>query len=103
MDLGMPAGAIGGIFPPTNRYGVARSDSGVASNLATGVLLPPERRLAATFGIGVFGLVGGGVNYRRQHTTPILAPRQPPELFRGRPHLLEHIASLRSCQRRRSR
>jgi long-chain fatty acid transport protein len=34
MTSSLPAGAIEGVFPPTNRYGVARSDSGVASNLS---------------------------------------------------------------------
>src|SRR5208283_1441968 len=37
MTSSLPAGAINGVFPPTSRFGVARSDSGVASNLATGV------------------------------------------------------------------
>src|SRR3954452_17960986 len=32
----LPAGTLGGRFPTTNRSGTARSDSGVASNLATG-------------------------------------------------------------------
>ena len=77
----LPAGAIGGVFPPTNRYGVARSDSGVASNLATGVSFRLRDDSKTTFGIGVFGLVGGGVNYAGSNTTPILTPRQPPNYF----------------------
>src|SRR5438552_12941398 len=32
----LPAGSIGGLFPPTDRTGLSRSNSGVASNLATG-------------------------------------------------------------------
>ncbi len=74
----LPAGAIAGIFPPTGRYGVARSDSGVASNLATGVSFRLSDDSRTTFGIGVFGLVGGGVNYAGSNTTPVLTPRQPP-------------------------
>ena len=67
--------------PPTIRYGVARSDSGVASNLATGVSFRLSDDSPTTFGLGVFGLVGGSVNYAGSHTTPILTPRQPPNYF----------------------
>ena len=81
MTSSLPAGAIDGVFPPTNRYGVARSDSGVASNLATGVSFRLSDDSKTTFGIGVFGLVGGGVNYAGSNTTPILTPRQPPNYF----------------------
>ncbi len=81
MTSSLPAGAIDGVFPPTNRYGVARSDSGVASNLATGVSFRLSDDSKTTFGIGVFGLVGGGVNYAGSYTTPILTPRQPPNYF----------------------
>jgi long-chain fatty acid transport protein len=77
----LSAGAINGVFPPTNRYGVARSDSGVASNLATGVSFRLSDDSPTTFGIGVFGLVGGGVNYAGSFTTPILTPRQAPNFF----------------------
>ena len=62
MTSSLPAGAIDGVFPPTNRYGVARNDSGIASNLATGVSFRLSDDSKTTFGIGVFGLVGGGVN-----------------------------------------
>ena len=34
-----------------------------------------------TMGLGVFGLVGGGVNYAGSNTTPILGPRIPPKYF----------------------
>ena len=34
-----------------------------------------------TMGIGVFGLVGGGVNFAGSNTQPVLAPRQPPKYF----------------------
>ena len=81
MTSSLSAGAIEGVFPPTNRYGVARSDSGVASNLATGVSFRLSDDSKTTFGIGVFGLVGGGVNYAGSNTTPILTPRQPPNFF----------------------
>ncbi|MBV8488325.1 MAG: outer membrane protein transport protein [Planctomycetaceae bacterium] len=77
----LPAGAINGVFPPTSRFGVARSDSGVASNLATGVSFRLRDDSPTTWGIGVFGLVGGGVNYAGSNTVPILTPRQPPNFF----------------------
>ena len=60
---------------------MARSDSGVASNLATGVSFRLSDDSKTTFGIGVFGLVGGGVNYAGSNTTPILTPRQAPNYF----------------------
>ena len=78
MTSSLRAGSIEGVFPPTNRYGEARSDSGVASNLATGVSFRLSDDSKTTFGIGVFGLVGGGVNYAGSNTTPILTPRQTP-------------------------
>ena len=77
----LPAGAIGGIFPPTSRFGTARSDSGVVSNLATGVSFRLRDDSKTTFGLGVFGMVGGGVNYAGSNSTPILTPRQPPNYF----------------------
>src|SRR5262249_47705655 len=58
----LPAGSAGGVFPPTNRAGTARSNSGVASNLATGTAFRLSDDSPWTFGIGVFGLVGGGIN-----------------------------------------
>jgi long-chain fatty acid transport protein len=81
MTSSLPAGAINGVFPPTSRFGVARSDSGVASNLATGVSFRLSDDSKTTWGIGVFGLVGGGVNYAGSNTIPILTPRQPPNFF----------------------
>ncbi|MDX2038193.1 MAG: outer membrane protein transport protein [Isosphaeraceae bacterium] len=75
------AGSINGVFPATNRQGTARSDSGVASNIAVGgsFKLDPESPL--TFGIGIFGLVGGNANYAGSLTTPVLGPRRPPNYF----------------------
>jgi long-chain fatty acid transport protein len=76
-----PAGSINGVLPTSNRFGTARSNSGVASNLATGASwrMTPDSPL--TFGIGIFGLVGGGVNFAGSYTTPVLGPRQPPNNF----------------------
>ena len=74
----LPRGVIGGRFPPENRYGVARSDSGVIPNLATGVAFKLDDDSPWTYGLGVFGFVGGNVNYAGSFTTPLLTPRQPP-------------------------
>jgi long-chain fatty acid transport protein len=77
----LPAGAIGGVFPPQGRYGVARSNSGVVPNLATGVAFKLSDDSAWTFGLGVFGYVGGNVNYAGSLSTPLLTPRRPPNSF----------------------
>lgn len=81
MTSALPAGAINGVFPPESRYGVARSDSGVASNLATGVSFRLSDDSPTTFGLGVFGLVGGNVNFAGSYSTPILTPRKPPNYY----------------------
>ncbi len=78
LQSSVPAGAIGGAFPPTNRFGEARSDSGVAAGLATGFSFRLEEGSPLTLGLGVFGLVGGGVNFNGSYQVPILTPRQPP-------------------------
>lgn len=77
----IPAGTIGGQFPSATRYGVARSDSGVISNLATGVAFKLRDDSPWTLGMGVFGFVGGNVNYAGSATTPLLTPRRPPSTF----------------------
>jgi long-chain fatty acid transport protein len=77
----LDANSIGGVFPPTNRFGTARSDSGVASGLATGVSFKLKPDSPVTLGLGIFGLVGGGVNLAGSLTTPVLGPRQPPNFF----------------------
>jgi long-chain fatty acid transport protein len=77
----LPAGAINGVFPSTSRFGVSRSDSGVATNLATGVSFRLSDDSPTTFGLGVFGLVGGSVNFAGSNTQPILTPRRPPQFF----------------------
>src|SRR6516165_6736380 len=74
----VPAGAVKGVFPPQNRFGTARSDSGVLSNLATGVSFKLSDDSPWTLGMGIFGFVGGGVNYAGSNTVPLLTPRQPP-------------------------
>ncbi|MDG3002559.1 OmpP1/FadL family transporter [Paludisphaera mucosa] len=77
----LPAGAINGVVPTQGRYGVSRSDSGVIPNLATGLAfkLTPESRM--TLGLGIFGFVGGNVNFQGNPSIPILSGYQPPGRF----------------------
>ena len=81
LQSALQAGSIGGIFPPTNRFGETRSDSGVSSGLATGFSFRMADDSPLTMGVGIFGLVGGGVNFNGSYSTPILTPRQPPNYF----------------------
>lgn len=77
----VPQGAFDGVNPTRNRYGVARSDSGVAGGLAAGVAFRLEDDSPVTFGLGVFGLGGGNFNFAGSETTPLLLPLNPPESF----------------------
>jgi long-chain fatty acid transport protein len=81
LQSSLAAGAVGGLFPPTNRFGEARSNSGVAPGLATGFSFRLADDSPLTLGLGVFGLVGGGVNFNGSYQVPILTPRQPPNYF----------------------
>jgi long-chain fatty acid transport protein len=77
----LPANSVGGVFPPTDRSGRARSDSGVPSGLATGLSFRLRDDSPWTLGLGVFGLVGGSVNYAGNNSVPLLSSRQPPNTF----------------------
>ncbi|MDR3638533.1 MAG: outer membrane protein transport protein [Isosphaeraceae bacterium] len=81
LESSLKAGAVGGLFPPANRYGEARSDGGVLANLATGVAFRMADDSPVTYGIGIFGLAGGGVNFPGSTGTPILSPRLPNQYF----------------------
>ena len=81
LESTIPAGSIGGKYPATTRSGTSRSSSGVSSNLATGFSFRLTEDSRLTMGLGVFGLVGGGVNFAGSPTTPILTPHQPPKYF----------------------
>ncbi len=81
LQSSLAADSVGGLFPPTNRFGEARSDSGVAAGLATGFSFRLTDDSPLTVGLGIFGLVGGGVNFNGSYQVPILTPRQPPNYF----------------------
>jgi len=51
------------------------------SNLATGAAFRLSEDSPWTMGVGIFGTVGGGVNFAGSPTIPILTPRQPPKTF----------------------
>jgi long-chain fatty acid transport protein len=77
----IPAQSILGQFPTMTRSGTARSSSGVAANLATGVSFRMTEDSPLTMGLGVFGLVGGAVNFAGSNAVPVLMPHQPPRYF----------------------
>jgi long-chain fatty acid transport protein len=81
LQSSLRAGSVGGVFPPTNRFGEERSNGGVASGLATGFSFRLSDDSPLTIGLGVFGVVGGSVNFAGSNTTPILTPRIPPNSF----------------------
>ena len=73
-----PAGSIGGSFPTTDRP-AAEERRRRRLEPGHGRLVPPLRGLLDQFGLGIFGLAGGGVNFRRQQSQPLLTPRKPPK------------------------
>jgi long-chain fatty acid transport protein len=77
----LSAGSINGVLPRQTRRGVARSDSGVTPGLAVGVATRLSDDSPLTIGLGVFGFVGGNVNYAGDPGIPVLAPRQSPRYF----------------------
>jgi long-chain fatty acid transport protein len=77
----IPAGSILGTYPATTRTGTSVSSSGVPAGLATGFSFRMDDESPLTMGLGVFGLVGGGVNFAGNATQPILAPHLPPKYF----------------------
>lgn len=78
---GLRAGSINGTLPTTSRYGTSRSDSGVIPGLQVGASFKLDEDSPLTLGLGIFGIVGGGVNFAGGPTVPTLGPRQPPEFF----------------------
>ena len=81
MTSSLPAGAIGGLFPPRDAVRRRAERQRRGPNLATGVSFRLSDDSPTTFGLGVFGLVGGNVNFAGSYSTPILTPRQPPNFF----------------------
>ncbi len=53
----------------------------MVANLATGTAFRLSDDSPWTLGLGIFGLVGGGVNFAGSSSQPLLTPRNPPETF----------------------
>ena len=98
LQSSLPAGSVGGLFPPTNRFGEARSDSGVAAGLATGFSFRMTDDSPLTMGLGIFGLVGGGVNFSGKLSGADPDPAPAAELLRCRADLLESLPPRRSTR-----
>ena len=90
----LPADSVGGVFPPTGPLGPGEERQrggrrtwprGCRSDSAT---IRPGRS-----GLGVFGLVGGGVNYAGSNSVPLLTSRQPPNTFGFGPIYANHVAA----------
>jgi long-chain fatty acid transport protein len=76
----VPAGTIGGIFPPDTRSGRTNSNSGLATLPTIAMVYHPDHS-KMTFGLGLFSLAGGGVNFPGSATNPVLSPNNPPPPF----------------------
>jgi long-chain fatty acid transport protein len=81
LQTAIPAGAIRGVFPRENRFGLTRSDSGVGAGPAVALAFRLDDDSPLTYGLGLFGLAGGNVNYPGSATQPVLAPHDPPRSF----------------------
>jgi long-chain fatty acid transport protein len=71
------AGALGPFGPPVSVSGSERSDTGVFAVPSAGLVFKPDGCSPWTFGLGVFGVAGFGVNYPASTTDPILTPQPP--------------------------
>jgi long-chain fatty acid transport protein len=80
MQSTIPAGSIMGQFPRMTRTNTATSSSGVPTNIATGFSFRMEEDSPLTMGLGVFGLVGGGVNYEG-NAASVLSVHNAPTSF----------------------
>ena len=68
-------------FRPRTDLVSRAATTGVAAGLATGFSFRMSDDSPVTMGLGVFGLVGGGVNFPGSYQVPILTPRLPPRYF----------------------
>ncbi len=76
----VPAGAIGGIFPPDTRSGTTNSNSGLGTLPTIAMVYHPENS-KVTVGMGLFSLAGGSVNFPGDANNPVLSPNNPPPPF----------------------
>jgi long-chain fatty acid transport protein len=76
------AGAIGGVFPTTDRAGTTESDGGVAVIPTIALVRKNEGSSVAT-GVGIYALMGGSVNFPGSDSNPLLTPQNPPPQLGG--------------------
>lgn len=81
LQSSLPAGSIGGFFPPTNRFGTSRSDGGVGAIPTAVVAFRLDPDSPWTMSLGSQYLVGGGVNFPGSSSVPVLSPHDPPRYF----------------------
>ncbi|HEY7308562.1 MAG TPA: outer membrane protein transport protein [Gemmataceae bacterium] len=72
----LPEGAIEGILPRNTLSGSDRSNNSVFPVPSVGLAYQTEDKIW-TFGLGIFGVAGFGVNYPASTTNPILTPQAP--------------------------
>lgn len=75
------AGSVNGVFPPNNRFGTSRSDSGVGAIPVAMVAFRLDDNSPWTFGLGTQYLVGGSVNFPGSVRVPITTPHSPPKFY----------------------
>ncbi len=81
LDSSLPAGSVGGFYPPTNRYGTSRSDGGVGAVPTAIISFRLSDDSPWTFAMGSQYLAGGGVNFPGSSANPIVSPHDPPRSF----------------------
>ncbi len=77
----LPAGSVGGFYPPTSRYGTSRSDSGVGAVPTAIISFRLSDDSPWTFALGMQYLAGGGVNFPGSSSNPVVSPHDPPRSF----------------------
>ncbi|MBI3468715.1 MAG: outer membrane protein transport protein [Planctomycetes bacterium] len=76
LSSSIAAGALGGGIPPIALSGSTESDGGAFTIPTMGLVYKPEES-CWTFGIGIFGTGGFGVNYPQDSSNPVLGPAPP--------------------------
>jgi len=77
----LPAGAVNGVFPPTNRFGTSRSDGGVGAIPNGIVAFRLDDNSPWTYAFGSQYYVAGAVNFPGGVKVPVTSPHNPPKFF----------------------
>ena len=94
-ESSLQANALGPGIPVSTLAGRDESDNGWAASPSLGLIHRAEDS-NFTFGLGVFGVAGFGVNYSASQTNPVLFPSEPPP--GGLPGLGNVFASIEILQ-----